>query len=151
MAILAGITINVFDVTVAGEVHKIISKDGLHGMICMAYVMGIHHAIVVRLVVKIERVSRVVCLVSGFGRVRQDIANTFLGFEMAGLMRNWSCVQLSLDVLPLSRGCYDRGRFSTQTSNQTFCITTIVKLGISGHNLESRGNGYFNWDMRYVA
>ena len=84
MAMPGGITINVFNPNVLGRIHKIIPEDGLHGMIRMAYIMGILYAIVARSVVRIEPVSIVVCPVSGFGRVRREIANTLLEFETVG-------------------------------------------------------------------
>jgi hypothetical protein len=106
---------------VVGKAYKIISKDGLHGMMSMAYVIRIQCAIVVQLVARIERVLRVVCLDLGFGLVRQETAITSLGFETVGLRRKWPLFHLSLDVLRLFRGCCARRRFKLSTLNQTSC------------------------------
>jgi hypothetical protein len=72
---------------IAAKAYKITVEDGLYGIMTVAYVIVTHPAIVVPLVVRIERVLRVVYPGWGFGRMRQEVMTIFLSFGTAGLIR----------------------------------------------------------------
>jgi hypothetical protein len=75
---------------VAAKAYKITAEDGLHGMMRRAYVIVTHCAIVVPLVVRIERVFRVADPGGGFGRVRQEVVTIILSLGTAGLITRGS-------------------------------------------------------------
>jgi len=66
---------------IAAKAYKITVEDGLHGTMTVAYMIVTYSAIVVALVVRIERVLRVACPGWGFGRVRQEVVTIFLKFR----------------------------------------------------------------------
>jgi len=63
MAMLADCTISVSIVTrIIIKAYKITTKDGLHGIMTVEYVVVTYAAIIAPLVIRIKQVLRVVCL-----------------------------------------------------------------------------------------